>query len=100
MAGGPITALTRAILDGAPDSGPLLDTVVFQPRDDAFDRWANPNHFVHIDLGSAPGSWSLALSFRPANTILPRGGADDCGGGVTTSPAFSCSLHASEIADA
>lgn len=146
MVGGPcIHAAQRAYLDGAPDSGPLLDTLVFQPRDDFRDRYAEPNGTVFIDTFSDAGSYALALSFRTPppdsfnpdrdgrvtsnapsvntvrdnggfirnavnwtavapssrqpNALLPCGLTEDCGGGVTTSPAFSETLHGGRYGD-
>ena len=125
MVGGPIHAATRAILDGAPDSGPLLGTVVFEPRDDFRDRYADMNGAVVIDTFSEAGSWALALSFRtpPPDSFNPdRDGrvtpdalsvntVRDSTGALMISavnwatvaplhPDFFRSLHASEIADA
>ena len=100
MVGGPcIHAAQRAYLDGAPDSGPLLDTLVFQPRDDFRDRYAEPNGTVFIDTFSDAGSYALALSFRQPNALLPCGLTEDCGGGVTTSPAFSETFHGGRYGD-
>lgn len=101
MVGGPcIHAAQRAYLDGAPDFGPLLDTLVFQPRDDFRDRYADPNATLFIDTFSDAGSYALALSFRqPANALLPCGWADDCGGGVAASPAFLETNHGGRYGD-